>query len=492
MAQLPAVAVTTDDALGLEVDALVVPVFRGAFAAPGAQAALDALGYDEVPRDATFRAKVGEWKALAAPGLACGQVVLVGLGRLDGLDDEVLRRAAGTATHALANDVESIAMTLPLVHPGADALRAVAEGALLGAYRYLDYRSEPSPPRLRELTLVVPAAMDQPQREIELAVAHATAQCAARDLVNLPPQDKSPDAFCQRAIELVGEDVEAEVWDEDRLAAERCGGILAVGQGSVRPPRLLLLHYRPPRPLARIALVGKGITFDAGGLSLKRPSTLMTAMKADMAGAAAVVGALSAASTLGVNVEVLGLCAMAENLPDGAAQRPSDVLVTRSGTTVEVLNTDGEGRLVLADALAYAAEQDLDAIVDLATLTGAAARAVGRRAAAAFSNDDDLLRQVLRAAEEAGESTWHLPLWDDLRDNLDSDVADLNHLGKGDDAHATTAALFLREFVDDTPWVHLDIAGPAWVDKPRHHLTQQGTGTGVRTLLRWLEQTSDR
>lgn len=491
MTSLPRVHLTSDDALTLPVDALVVPVFRGAFEAPGAQAALDALGYEAVPRDGAFRAKVGEWKALAAPGLACSQVVLVGLGRLDELDDEVLRRAAGTATRAVADEAVSIATTLPLVHPEEGAVRAVAEGALLGAYRYLDYRSEATPPRLRDVTLVVPSALDA-SSAVRRAAHHAAAQCAARDLVNLPPRDKSPEEFCRRARDVVGDAIDAEVWDERRLAEEDCGGVLAVGRGSSRPPRMLILRYRPDAAVARVGLVGKGITFDAGGLSLKRPSDAMVAMKADMAGAAAVVGAMSALAALGVRAEVTGICAVAENLPDGDAQRPSDVLVARNGTTVEVLNTDAEGRLVLADALSLAVEDDLDAVVDVATLTGAAARAVGRRAAAAFSNDDDLLRQLLAAAEHAGEPAWHLPLWDDLRENLDSEVADLNHLGRGDDAHATTAALFLREFVDETPWVHLDIAGPAWADEPRHHLTKQGTGTAARTLLRWLEQAGER
>ena len=490
MAQLPRVHVTTDDALTLDVDALVVPVFKGGIEGPGAEAALEALGLDEVPRDGGFRGKLGEVLHLAAPGMACGRVTLVGLGRMDELDDEQVRRAAGAATRALAEGVVTIATTLPMADVAVSSVRAAAEGAILGAYRYLEKRSDPTPVKLTDVTLVVPSSLAQDaERAVARATIHARAQCLARDLVNTPAADKSPQAFCDRVTETLGDAVTAEVWDETRLEEERCGGILAVGQGSSRPPRLLILRYEPADPIASVVLVGKGIVFDSGGLSLKRPYTSMATMKDDMGGAAAVVGAMSALAELELPVAVTGLCALAENMPSGEAQRPSDVFTARNGTTVEVLNTDAEGRLVMADALAYAAEQEPDAIVDVATLTGSALHAVGARATGVFGNDDDLLRQILTAAEAAGEPAWHLPLWEDLRENLESDVADLNNLGRGDQAGATMAGLFLREFVDGEPWVHLDIAGPAWGEKARHHLPKEGTGVGVRTLLRWLELT---
>ena len=240
--------------------------------------------------------------------------------------------------------------------------------------------------------------------------------------------------------------------------------------------------------MARVALVGKGITFDTGGLSLKRPTSIMNAMKGDMGGAAAILGVFTALSELQVPVEVTGELCLAENMIGGDAQRPSDVIKIRNGTTVEVMNTDAEGRLVMADGLSLAVEDDeVEAVVDVATLTGAAFRAIGKRATAVFANDDDVLRQVLTAAEAAGEAMWHLPLWEELRDNLESDVADLDNLGRGDEAGATMAGLFLREFVDGRPWVHLDIAGPFWQDADRYHNPLHGTGVAVRTLLRWLE-----
>jgi leucyl aminopeptidase len=491
VASLPAIQISTDAPLDLEVDALVVPVFRGAIEGPGAEVALRALGLDEVPRDASFRGKPGELLHLAAPGLACGRLTLVGLGRLDELDDERLRRAAGAAVRALAPKCRTIATTLALANPSLAAVRATAEGALLGAYRYDDARSEVADLALEEVTLVVPSALEgDAGAVIERAAIHARAQCVARDLITTPPNWLAPEHFVERVRELLADtDVEIEVWDEQRLAEEGCGGHIGVGRGSSRPPRLAILRHRPADPVARVALVGKGITFDTGGISLK-PSEGMQHMKGDLSGAAVVTGAFTALAQLPVAVEVTGYLCLAENMPSGDAQRPSDVITIRGGTTVEVMNTDAEGRLVMADGLVLAAEEDHDAIVDVATLTGAAMRALGKRATAAFGNDDDLLRQILTAAEQAGEPTWHMPIWEDLRDNLDSEVADLENLGRGDEAGATMAALFLREFVDEHPWVHLDIAGPFWQDADRYHLPRHGTGVGVRTLLRWLEETA--
>lgn len=485
---LPELEATSAEATALDVDVLVVGVYRGGFEAVGAEAALAAIGLDGVPRDATFRGRLGETRELAAPGQPFRRLLLVGLGRLDETTPATLRRAAGAATAAVASTATSVAVSLVLVNPTADTVRAVAEGAALGAYRYVEFRSDPTPATLARVHVVVPSSLEAAARtELGRASAAARGIALARDLVNRPPQAKGPQDVCDWTAEVVGEGIELEVWDVEELTARGCGGTLAVGRGSARPPRMLLLRYRPEHPVARVALVGKGIVFDAGGLSLKTPYTNMVHMKSDLGGAAAVIGALSALAALDVRVEVLGIAALAENLPDGDAQRPGDVLTTYDGTTVEVLNTDAEGRLVLADALGYAASQDVDAIVDVATLTGAALVAVGGRASAAYANDDDLLRQVLAASEEAGEPTWHLPLWEELRDNLESEVADLNNLGRGDSGGSIMAGLFLREFVDGTPWVHLDVAGAAWTDTPRGHLTTGGTGMPVGTLLRWLE-----
>jgi len=489
LSSLPAVHVTTDGVDELAVDALVVPVFRGAIEAPGAEQALRALGLDEVPRDATFRGRLGEVLSLAAPGQPWGRVTLVGLGRMDELSAEQLRRAIGAAVRHLAPTCRTIATTLVLVRPGADTVRAVAEGALLGAYRFDDCRPDRPPLKLADVTLVVPSSLaEDAGRQLELARVHADAQNVARDLVNTPANLLGPAELAARARDLMPDQVEVEVWDQARLVDERCGGLLAVGRGSERPPVLVRLHYRPAEPVAKVALVGKGITFDTGGISLKRPSEIMESMKGDMGGAGAVLAVFGALPHLDVQVEAVGYLCLAENMIGGDAQRPSDVITIRNGTTVEVMNTDAEGRLVLADGLSLAVEdEDVEAVVDVATLTGAVARALGKRAAGVFANDDDLLRQLLTAGESAGETLWHLPLWEELRDNLESDVADLDNLGRGDEAGATMGGLFLREFVAERPWAHLDIAGPFWQDADRYHNPRHGTGFAVRTLLRWLE-----
>jgi leucyl aminopeptidase len=489
--KLPSVHVSTAEVGDLDVDALIVPVFRGAIEGPGADTALRALGLSDVPRDASFRGKPGEVLHLAAPGQSWGRVTLVGLGRLDQLSDEMVRRAAGAAIRAVAPNAKTVATTLPLVNPALSTIRAAAEGALLGAYRYDDTRSEAPPLALTDVTLVVPSSLaDRAAEPVALARIHARAQCVARDLVTAPPNRMGPEEVADAAVELLPDDIDVEVWGEDRLVDEGCGGLIGVARGSARPPRLVRLRYSPVdrEPVARVALVGKGITFDTGGISLKRPSEVMNEMKGDMAGAAAVLAVFSALSELAPPVEVFGELCLAENMPGADAQRPSDVITMRNGLTVEVLNTDAEGRLVLADGLALAAESQVDAIVDVATLTGAAQTAVGRRAMAIFANDDDVLRQLLAASDDAGESMWHLPLWEDLREHLDSEVADLENLGREGKAGATMGGLFLREFVAGIPWAHLDIAGPFWQDEDRYHLPRHGTGVAVRTLLRWLEQ----
>jgi leucyl aminopeptidase len=483
---LPDLTVATSLA-DVDAETLVVPVFRGAIAGAGADVALEELGLDEVPRTAGFRGRINEVTTLANPGGRFSRVVFVGLGRMDELTPEVVRRAAGAAARALLPTTTTAATTLALVDPAPAYVRAVAEGLLLGAHRDDRFRSSPAPRRLSGLTVVVPSSLAPTAGDLlERARAHALGQTRTRELVTTPAGDLGPQDVVDWARDHLPDGLDLEVWDEERLAQEGCGGLLAVGKGSARPPRLLTVRYRPDNPVAHVALVGKGIVFDSGGLSLKPPAG-MEHMKDDMGGAAVVLGVLGALPALAPAVAVTGYCALAENMPSGSAQRPGDVFTARNGTSVQVLNTDAEGRLVMADALSLAAESDADAILDVATLTGAVSHAVGRRAVGVFGNDDDLLRQVLAAAEDAGESAWHLPLWEDLREGLDSDVADLDNIAREDRGGATIAGLFLREFVDDVPWVHLDVAAAMWASEARGHLPAQATGVGVRTVLRWLE-----
>jgi leucyl aminopeptidase len=280
------------------------------------------------------------------------------------------------------------------------------------------------------------------------------------------------------------------VRDEHELAAEGFGGIVAVGMGSTRPPRLIELSYSPRGARKHVVLVGKGITFDTGGLSIK-PNDGMLTMKTDMAGGAVVIAVMCALRDLGVKVKVTGLVCAAENMPSGSAQRPGDVITHYGGKTVEVLNTDAEGRLVLADGLAYAVEQLApDVLVDLATLTGAASLGLGRIHGALFCSSDALAAELLAASEDGGEQTWRMPLVEEYRVTMDSDIADLRNIGTAEhqfQGGAITAALFLREFTGGLPWAHFDIAGPARSDKDDGEITKGASGYGVRTLLRWLE-----
>jgi leucyl aminopeptidase len=305
-----------------------------------------------------------------------------------------------------------------------------------------------------------------------------------RDLVNTPPSALTPAMLAAAAVGAVHDlPVEVTVWDEDDLFRDGCGGILAVGQGSVHPPRLVRMEYAPQGATRHLALVGKGITFDSGGISIK-PSAGMEDMKSDMAGAAAVVGAVRAIAELRLPIRVTGWIPAAENMPSGSAQRPSDVITTFDGTTVEVLNTDAEGRLVLADAIGMAVVQKPDLIIDVATLTGAQRIALGARIAGVMSNTDAAREQVCRSADAAGESVWPMPLPADLRASLDSSVADIANIG--DRAGGMlSAGVFLGEFVPaGQPWVHMDIAGPSFNEKAAYGYTPKGgTGAAVRTFV---------
>ncbi|HWS58021.1 MAG TPA: leucyl aminopeptidase, partial [Actinotalea sp.] len=382
------------------------------------------------------------------------------------------------------------ARSVGLALPADDAAQvaAVAEGALLGAYAFTRYRQVTPTSRLAEtIELASPLAADPAaQRAVDRAAVVARAVHATRDLVNTSPLDLFPAAFAEIArTEAKGTKVKVSVLDEKELAAGGYGGLVAVGQGSARPPRLVKVTWSPSRPTRTVALVGKGITFDSGGLSIK-PAKGMEAMKSDMAGAAAVLHTVLAAAALGLPVAVTGWLCLAENMPSGTAQRPSDVITQRGGTTVEVLNTDAEGRLVLADGLVAACEENPDVVIDIATLTGAQVVALGTRVSAVMGTDETRAL-VVAAAETSGELFWPMPLPTELRATLTSKVADLANIGDRFGG-MLTAGVFLREFVGDTPWAHLDIAGPSFNEGAAHDYTPVGgTGVGVRTLLSLLE-----
>jgi leucyl aminopeptidase len=473
--------------------ALPVELVRGR---PQVGAGADALTGLEVDAKAALTREDAKGEPGEIIGIPVGRrgidtVLLAGVG--DG-SLRALRKAAAAVVPRAAGSA-SLATTLA---SGRDeqGIRALAEAFGLASYKF-QRKSDPKPPKLDRAVLVVDEDLATARAAVERANATIAAVRLARDLANTPSLEKSPEWMADRARDVAAAGgLDVEVWDEQRLAADGFGGILAVGRGSVRPPRLVKLTYAPKGAARHVVLVGKGITFDSGGLSLK-PNEGMVAMKTDMSGGAAVIGAMSAVAALGVRNRVTALVPLAENMPGADATRPGDVITHYGGRTTEVLNTDAEGRLVLADALAYAiANLAPDALVDIATLTGAATQGLGRRHAALFSTSTALTGELVIAADAGGERLWPMPLVDDYRSSLDSPVADLQNIGDREthfSGGAIVAALFLREFAQNgsrpVPWAHLDVAGPSRADGDEDEVTKGATGFGVRTFLRWLETT---
>jgi len=414
---------------------------------------------------------------------------VVGLGKAAEVTPGTLRHAAGSLARA-AKDVGSLAIDL-LGHlaDGGDAARgaqALAEGVALGGYRFTTFKSDAKPSKLSRLA-IVGGGGKRTQAAVDRGLAIGESVCWARDLVNTPGGSLTPSELAKRAT-AAGEQLgfEVDVWDEKRIRKERLGGLVGVNRGSALPARFLALRYAPATSRGKVALVGKGITFDSGGLSLK-PADGMVGMKGDMGGAAAVLGAFRAISQLGSKVEVLGFVPITDNMPGPDATRVGDVLQIRNGKTVEVLNTDAEGRLILADALSLATEARPDAIVDLATLTGACIVALGNRTAGLMGNHRGWLDQVRAAADAAGEDVWPLPLPEYLRGKLDSEIADIKNVTDSRYGGALSAGVFLRDFVGQgVPWAHLDIAGPADSPEVDGAVVKGGTGFGVRTLVELL------
>jgi leucyl aminopeptidase len=470
--------------------AVAVAVVDGAVR--GGDALGAALGVDlaEHVEKESFKGEPGDVLAVPAFGRLGSDVrtvLLVGLGKAAGADATTFRKAGA----ALARKAGKAGTVHALVTAEATPaeLAAFAEGALLASYAYTENKSDPKPPTLTRVDLASRKGGAKAEAALDRARHRATATALVRDLANRPSLDKTPEWLAKQAATLAKRTgLGVTVLEPAELAERGFGGILAVGGGSTRKPRLIRLDYDPPgKTRARVLLVGKGITFDTGGLSIK-PNDGMAAMKTDMAGGAAVIATLQALPALGLPVRVVGLVPAAENMPSGTAARPGDVIRHYGGRTVEVLNTDAEGRLVLADALAYGVrELDPDYVVDLATLTGAIGIALGKRTAGLFANDERLAAALLRAAEQAGERVWRMPLVDDYRRDLDSPVADLKNIGGKFGGGSITAALFLREFVDGKRWAHLDIASAARSDNDEDEISKGATGFGVRTLLTWLE-----
>ena len=497
------VTLTTSKPDTLKVDAVVVAVAKkkdsGFVLLPGAEevdkafkgklaATVEALGNTGLPNEVTKVSSLGATAAPVVLAVCVGKAVETGKGS-PSYDGEVLRRATGAAARALAG-TRKVGLALPAETP--EDAAAVVEGALLGAYAFRRYRvtsSKRIKPAVESFSLVSGSGRDKAVKAA-VARAHTVVEAVhlARDWVNVPPADLPPATFATEAVAAAkAAGVSVQVLDEKALAKAGYGGILGVGKGSSRPPCMVKLSYKGGRGTTHLALVGKGITFDSGGLSLKPPAA-MEWMKSDMGGAAAIIATITAIARLGLDITVTAWAPMAENMPSGTAQRPSDVLTIYGGTTVEVLNTDAEGRLILADGIVRACEDKPDVLIDVATLTGAQLVALGSRTSAVMANDDALRAAIVAAAGAAGEQMWPMPLPVELRASMESTVADIANMG---DKYGgmLVAGMFLKEFVaDGIRWAHLDIAGPAYNDAAPHGYTSKGgTGHAVRTLVRLAE-----
>lgn len=447
----------------------------------------------DIAQNEGFKAAPGETRIVHASGQNAARLVLLGMGKRAEFSLERFRKALVKGARAVRGLKKSeFALALPSAEN--EALPALVQGAAeaieLGLMQFNDFKKgEHFDIESVTILLTEDANEGEAQAAIDRARVLSAANARARHLVNTPSNLKSPRSIAQSALDM-GEasGVRVEVWDEHRIQEERMGALWAVGMGSDEPPRLIVMEYVPEgtENEAPVALVGKGISFDTGGYSIKT-SAGMEEMKDDMAGAAVVIAAMGALKDLGVRKRVLGVVASAENMISGNAQRPGDIVTARNGTSIEVLNTDAEGRLVLADALVWAGEQNPSLMVDFATLTGAIGIALGKEGAGLFCNDDELARNLEQAGTTTGEKIWRFPLWEGYDDAMKGNVSDLQNTGTERGAGSITAAVFLRHFVpENTPWAHLDIAAVSHVRDARL-LTEYGaTGFGVRLILDFL------
>ena len=502
------ITIRTDEAAAASTPLLVLFHFQDDDEPAGAAAAVDEARSGLLSRilnRGDFSGRVGQVAVVYPedPGAPAERVLLTGVGKREEADGEALRRAMGSAVRK-AEELRITELTAALPHGlGEDrvtAARALAEGAVLAAWDYRELKTGPDEEdqpvvRLDAVSLLVEddTAADELRAAVDVGRVVAEAENLARELASKPGNVATPSHLADVARGIADEGgMEITVFDRAAMEEEGFGGILGVAAGTEEEPRFIVMEYRGgAEDRAPVALVGKGVTFDSGGISIK-PSAKMEEMKYDMSGAAAVLGAMQAVARLRPRVNVVALVPATENLPSGRATKPGDVLRMYSGKTVEVINTDAEGRLILADALAYARQRYAPrAMVDAATLTGSVVIALGHHAVGVMGSDDDVVDAVVAAGERTGERCWRLPLWDPYRKQLDSDVADIKNTG-GRPAGSVTAGWFLREFVEDVPWAHLDIAGTAWKDEPEAYLRKGATGVPTRLFIEWIRSHAEQ
>jgi leucyl aminopeptidase len=474
----------------LETDALVVLTFEGQPNGRFKDSLSEVYGSGEVT------GKMFEMTLVHRPaGLKAKRLLLAGAGPAERFTSAELRRVGGAALrHLKSRSARAVAILLESPFSGAEHVEAAVEGALLGDYEPDRYKSDTKDVKTVErFTVAIPGGGARLDAALERGRSTAEAQNLARELINEPANRLTPALLAESARQMAtAHGLECEVLDRDRMKQLGMGSLLGVAMGSAEPPALIVIRYRPAgttHGAAHLGLVGKGVTFDTGGISIK-PADGMEKMKYDMAGGAAMIGTMRALAQLKPPIPVTALIPAVENMPGSRAQRPGDIVTSLSGKTIEVINTDAEGRLILADALTYARRLGCTHLVDAATLTGAVVVALGHVNVGVFGSDDRLVERVLDAARAAGEKMWRLPLDDEYKEQLKSTVADLANVG-GRPGGSITAALFLREFAAETPWVHLDIAGTAWLDDAKPFMSKGPTGAGVRTFvnlaMNWVE-----
>jgi len=481
----------------VEADIVAVPLVGGdglSGAAAALDSALDGL-LGRLAGDGELRGEAGRTAIVHVDGkLGTGRVAVAGLG--DRLDADALRTAAAAVAHETSAFAETLAWVLDdsLPVPAEEQVRAIVEGTAIGAYETARWKHDDPKSKLSRLVLISSGDLAETASRAGTVAAWTN---RARDLVNSPPNELTPERLAERAREIASsvEHVTAEALGPDEIEAQGMGALAAVAQGSDNPARLVVLRYDPPEPAHAdlvLGLVGKAITFDTGGISLK-PALHMEDMKGDMAGGAAVIEATGAIAELGLPIRVLTVAAASENMPSGHAYRPGDIVTAANGKTIEITNTDAEGRLVLADALWYARQQGATHVLDLATLTGAMEVALGDLYAGVFANDDDWQRQVVDAGEASGDHAWPFPMHPRYRRYVDSAFADMKNSSDLRQAGAVLAAAFLQEFAGDGPWAHMDIAGPAFLERSRGDYMSQrgGTGYGVRLIVELASQLSE-
>jgi len=479
----------------VECDALVVGVYEGEKPESGALAEIDKRSGGVITsllETGELKGKVGETTYIHNPGeIKARRLLLIGAGKLEDFNVDGVRRMAGTAARLLrAKNVKRFAFLRRSQLPLGESAQAAVEGALLALYDPDKYRTSDKEERNIEAMILATTEGDTEalRRGVERGRILAEATNFARDIINEPGNVMTPTELARRAEEVAQTfGLEVDVLDEARMKELGMGALLGVSQGSAEPAKLIVLSYLPNADSSEtVAIVGKGLTFDTGGISIK-PADGMEKMKYDMAGGATTIAAMRAIAQLKPAVNVLGLVPASENMPGGRAQRPGDVVRSMAGKTIEVINTDAEGRLILADALAYARKLGATKIVDLATLTGAVSVALGDIYVAVLGNDQAWTDRIIEAGKRSGEKIWQLPLDREYRDQIKSDIADIKNTG-GRKAGTITAAYFLREFVEDTPWAHLDIAGTAWNDSNKPYLSVGPTGVCVRTLANLVSE----